>query len=364
MGVENSLPKLLRGALSGNARIIQSATLTIIRQLKVSNPSVADELAKILAYDGVGASVARSAGLDSAPLDNESRLELVNIEEFDEDMHPPIFGQNLHEQIERFFRERSKMEDLIAHGLRPSTNLLLVGPPGVGKTYLSQYISCRLHLPLVTLDLASVVSSYLGKTGQNIKRVFEYVRSNKAVLLLDEFDAVAKRRDDESDLGELKRIVNVLLKELENWPVDSLVIAATNHPELLDKAIWRRFDHVLEIGFPDSSARLNILRRAIGELIDEDILSVMAEVTENLSGADLTSLCDRIARRVIIDSENIVQASIVELKSSLPDAHKFNGIFIRSAKRTLGKKITQKDLADWLGITPATVSHHMKGESV
>ena len=142
------------------------------------------------------------------------------------------------------------------------------------------------------------------------------------------------------------------------------MIAATNHPELLDKAIWRRFDHVLEIGFPDSSARLNILRRAIGELIDEDILSVMAEVTENLSGADLTSLCDRIARRVIIDSENIVQASIVELKSSLPDAHKFNGIFIRSAKRTLGKKITQKDLADWLGITPATVSHHMKGESV
>ncbi len=362
MGVENSLPKLVRGALSGDTRIIHASTLTIIRQLKASHPTVAGELAKILAYDGVGASTIRSVGLDSAPRDNESHLELVNIEEFEEDMSPPIFGSELHEQIERFFRERSKMDELIAQGLRPSTNLLLVGPPGVGKTYLSQYMACRLHLPLVTLDLASVVSSYLGKTGQNIKRVFDYVRGNKAVLLLDEFDAVAKRRNDESDLGELKRIVNVLLKELENWPVDSLVIAATNHPELLDKAIWRRFDHVLEIGFPDSNARLQILRRAVGELVDADFLSIMAKVTENLSGADLTSLCDRIVRRVIIDSENIIQATISELRSSLPDTHRFNGVFIRSAKRTLGDKVVQKDLAKWLGITPATVSHHMKGE--
>lgn len=348
--------------MAGDVRVIHAITLSVIRQIKDTDPKIADELAAILAYSGVGASPIRSLGMESAPRDADSRLDLVKIEEFDENMPSPVLGQDQQEQISRFLLERTKIHELIANGLRPSTSLLLVGPPGVGKTFLSQYISSRLGLPLVTLDLATVISSYLGRTGQNIKIVFEYARANKAILLLDEFDAVAKRRDDESDLGELKRIVNVLLKELENWPIDSLVIGATNHPELLDKAIWRRFDHKIELTLPGPRERAKILDGSLGNAVDDDFKAVLAEVTENLSGADLTSFGERVRRRTIIENAYPIQAAVSELKAISSDIHKFNGLFCKAAKRALGSRIKQKDLAQWLDITPATVSHHLKGE--
>lgn len=190
------------------------------------------------------------------PRDNESRLNLVQLRE-PVLIEEPIFNQSVRTVIDNFLLEREKSDKLLAGGIEPSKSILVTGDPGVGKTYLAY----KLNLNLVVLDFAASISSYLGTAGKNIKMILDYARSQPLILFLDEFDAISKRRDDASDLGELKRIVKVLLKELEEWPPYSIVIAATNHPELLDKAIWRRFDIVLNIQKPDLKERIDILHR-------------------------------------------------------------------------------------------------------
>jgi len=136
-------------------------------------------------------------------------------------------------------------------GLHPSKSILFTGPPGVGKTLAAKWIARQLNRPLLVLDLAAVMSSFLGRTGNNIRYVLDYAKNTECVLLLDELDAIAKRRDDTSEIGELKRLVTVLLQEIDDWPPTGLLIAATNHPDLLDPAVWRRFEVVVEFGKPE-----------------------------------------------------------------------------------------------------------------
>jgi SpoVK/Ycf46/Vps4 family AAA+-type ATPase len=120
----------------------------------------------------------------------------------------------------------------------------------VGKTLAARWLADELKRPLLVLDLSSVMSSFLGRTGSNIRKVLDYAKSSPSVLLLDELDTVAKRRDDMAEVGELKRLVTVLLQEIDDWPAGSLLLAATNHAELLDPAVWRRFDVVVEFPLP------------------------------------------------------------------------------------------------------------------
>src|SRR5665213_3572636 len=137
-----------------------------------------------------------------------------------------------------------------ADGARAFANPLdhLYSPPGVGKTLAARWIARELHRPLLTLDLSAVMSSFLGRTGANVRHVLDYAKGVDCVLLLDELDSIAKRRDDASDVGELKRLVTVLLQEIDDWPSTGLLIAATNHSDLLDPAVWRRFE--MRVNFP------------------------------------------------------------------------------------------------------------------
>ena len=134
----------------------------------------------------------------------------------------------------------------------------------------------RLEVPLYTLDLATVMNSFLGKTGQNIRMVLNHAMSTRSVLLLDEFDAIAKRRDDDADIGELKRLVNVLLQAVDNWTGESLLVAATNHPDLLDPAVWRRFDLALTIATPDRAMMQHYLgERGLSESLVQSLLPLV-----------------------------------------------------------------------------------------
>lgn len=201
--------------------------------------------------------------------------------------------------LEDLLAERRGAALLKAHGLEPVRTLLLTGAPGVGKTMTAHYLAAELDLPLFSLDVATVVSSFLGRTGQNLRAALEYARSCPCVLLLDEFDAVAKRRDDPADVGELKRIVNVLLLELEQWPASGLLVAATNHPELLDRAIWRRFDRTLALPLPDRLTRKSLLSRtleACGRSADADVLDLCACALEGASPSDLVRQAHEAAR--------------------------------------------------------------------
>ncbi|WP_281869949.1 AAA family ATPase [Brevibacillus parabrevis] len=356
------IPQLIRASLENDMRTVESSSLTLIRKLKTDYPDIAEEIAKAISYHGVGAAVTRSVGIDPPPTDRDTFMSLARVEEPIAVEPKVVLSDEVSQLIERFIREREMAEKLLASGVKPPTSLLLYGPPGVGKTFLTSLLSHKLNLPLITLDLASSISSYLGKTGQNLKKVIDYARSTPSILFLDEFDAVAKRRDDPSDLGELKRIVNVLLKELEDWPSHSIVVAATNHADMLDKAIWRRFDRAIEMGLPNVSAREVLWEHYLNSYlatVDDGFIKVLAKVTEGCSAADISQLSERIIRQVIVDGSEPIEAIISQVKSVTDDS-KFNSLFAKAAKELLGNKVTQKTIASWLGISPSTLSHHLK----
>jgi len=169
------------------------------------------------------------------------------------DQHPtldvePIWEPPVSMALKQVVSERQRVDELAHKGLLPTRSLIFTGPPGVGKSLAARWIARELGRPLVTLDLSAVMSSFLGRTGANVRHVLDYAKGVDCVLLLDELDSIAKRRDDASDVGELKRLVTVLLQEIDDWPSTGLLIAATNHSDLLDPAVWRRFE--LRVAFP------------------------------------------------------------------------------------------------------------------
>lgn len=362
MNLYNQLPALIRASLEGDKRTVELAATNIMRKLKKENPRIGEEIADIIVNYNAGAPMTRSLGVDSPPVDKDSFNSLVSISEptmFDEEI---ILDSNIEEGIQRFFKERELSKKLLINGIKPPNSLLLHGAPGVGKTMLSKYIASKLSLPLITLDLSSSISSYLGKTGQNLKKVLDYGKDNPSVLFLDEFDAVAKRRDDPTDLGELKRIVNVLLKELEEWPNHSIIIGATNHPEFLDSAIWRRFDLKIEIPLPKEDQRYKLWSSNFNNeivQISEPIIKAISMAVDKISPSDINQISEKVLRRVIVDDVNPVETLIKELKDFYDgDMGNFNKQMILVLKES-NKKLSQAKIAEIMGISPSTVNHHL-----
>ncbi len=358
MRLETYFPKLIRAALESDRRSIESISLSILRKLKKEYPDISNEIAQILSYAGVGANVYRTVG-SPVPKDNDSRLDLVQLRE-PILIEEPIFNQSVRIVIDNFLLEREKSDKLLADGIEPSKSMLVTGDPGVGKTYLAKYLAYKLNLNLVVLDLAASISSYLGTTGKNIKMILDYARSQPLILFLDEFDAISKRRDDASDLGELKRIVNVLLKELEEWPPYSIVIAATNHPELLDKAIWRRFDIVLNIQKPDLKERIDILHRySEGVFPNAKFLQLIAELMSEATPAELQKLMERVRRKSILTTENPMNIAVDEMINFIDLDLRENAVkFTKLANNLLD--LSYRKIASLIGKSASTVHNYLK----
>jgi SpoVK/Ycf46/Vps4 family AAA+-type ATPase len=188
------------------------------------------------------------------------------------------------------------------------------------------------------------------------------------LLLLDEFDAIAKRRDDATEIGELKRIVNVLLKELEEWPLQSVLVAATNHPELLDRAIARRFDLVLDLPLPRETERAEILKRAarrFGDSISEPMLRALACALEGASGSDLDSLMNAAVRHHLATGDDIVRSVAEEFRMRLGERlnRQKVGDLLRSMQASVNGSFTVRELAELFGKSASTIQHHLKKEA-
>lgn len=261
-------------------------------------------------------SFARSKQLEDLPIpvDMDSRLELLR-----KDLHPFvesnfIWPEPVQSELLVTLSERDKTEELLEQGLNPTKSMLFVGQPGVGKTVAAKWLASKLRRPLLTLDLSAVMSSYLGRTGGNIRVVLDYARNFSCVLLLDEFDAIAKRRDDSGEIGELKRLVTVLLQEIDSWPSQGLLIAATNHPELLDPAVWRRFDRVIE--FPNPG--VNEIKNLIVGLLGEAFCSINTGLIDSLIGVNLGQSFSEITRIINLKRKESLVSSL-DLKKLLED---------------------------------------------
>ncbi|WP_439901430.1 AAA family ATPase [Microbacterium azadirachtae] len=282
----DELVQLVRLAAAGHAYGSHAFLRRIARKYRADLPTVSQAIVDALRNGPLRS--ASEGTVVGQPTDVDTRLPLVREEDPVILATEPILPSEIASALQQIVDEHQQSSRLLAAGLAPTRTALFVGAPGVGKTLAARWISRELGLPLLVLDLSAVMSSFLGKTGTNLRRVLDYARSTRAVLLLDELDAVAKRRDDQTEIGELKRLVTVLLQEIDSWPEGSLLLAATNHSELLDPAVWRRFEVTLEFPLPDTAA----IARAAHELFDPEVLSdTDAELIGHLyRGASISNL--------------------------------------------------------------------------
>lgn len=318
--IEVDFVQLARLALAGRGQDVALYLRRATRRYRETRPDVADTLIELLRHTPLRSSILKSATAApiGGPVDTTSRLHLVRQELSPELPVEPVFAPSVEAALHQLIEERQSAERLLAAGLEPTSKALLVGPPGVGKTLAARYIARTLELPLFILDLSAVMSSFLGRTGVNLRHVLDFARSQPCVLLLDELDAVAKRRDDATEIGELKRLVTVLLQEIDDWRSDGLLLAATNHPDLLDPAVWRRFDIKIEFPLPDASA----IQKAVPRFLDDatvapDILTVLMSAFEGLSFSDIERSLMKARRVAALDSQTLEDALLGVVQSHL-----------------------------------------------
>ena len=252
------------------------------------------------------------------PVDTESRMDIVEVSMPQIEMDQIILNKYSQDSIRNFVDSYNQRDRLIKSGLEISNTLLLYGPPGCGKTTIAQYISSVTGLPLVTARLDGMVSSLLGSTAKNIRKIFDYASKRSCILFLDEFDVIAKLRDDKNELGELKRVVNSLIQNIDAFSSDSILIAATNHHELLDPAIWRRFTTIVTLNKPQTDEITALLQNLLLDkdnnfLDNEKKLALISGALEGMSHSDIKTVTTNALREVILsDRESLSSCDLLK----------------------------------------------------
>jgi SpoVK/Ycf46/Vps4 family AAA+-type ATPase len=237
-----------------------------------------------------------------------------------------ILPDGLRSRLHRVLGEQRQQASLREHGLVPRRKLLLVGPPGSGKTMTASALAGELHLPLFTIVLDGLITKFMGETAAKLRLVFDAMQATRGVYFFDEFDAIGARRGERQDVGEIRRVLNSFLQFLEQDDSHSLIIAATNHPELLDRALFRRFDDVIEYAVPEPPIIEALLRARLDRFDTRGLAWKEAiSLAERLSQAEITRAADDAAKAIIlrggkrITSEALIDALTERRQASLSE---------------------------------------------
>ena len=294
---------------------LMAAESIIAEELAANRHGLATELQQALKSFRASAPIPEAASLRVLPRDRRTGEDLFNIRTSAVDESCIVLPERPRPALDRFLLEHRNTLLLENHGLAPKRKLLFWGPPGCGKTHTAHFLAHALGLPIATVRLHALISSFLGDTASNLQRLFDLASSRPMVLLLDEADAIGKNRDDRHDVGELKRVVNSLLQAIDGFSTRSIVIAATNHQHILDPALWRRFDDVVEFPLPTPSDRAEYLKLLLNGAEVTGSFRELVRSTAHLSFDDIRRFTVETLKTMLLDGRT--NLSVTDLRREL-----------------------------------------------
>lgn len=308
------LRQLIKSGMQGDEASFRVASEAVIQEEREKNHHLlANDLERLLYGDQLKAATGRRShyALTAAPVSKDSGLPLLEERPVVREEKDIILAATAQASLDDILVEHNRQDVLRSYGLKPAQKLLFCGPPGCGKTLAAEVIASTLSLPFVLIRLDSVISSFLGETAANLRKVFDYISAQPVVALFDEFDALTKDRGDSADHGELKRSVNAVLQMMDGYRGESILIATTNYESLLDKAVWRRFDEVVRFAPPDEEQikRLLFLKLSgVRRNLDIDDAHV-ASLFKGMSHADIERVLRRAVKDMILSGREFLEQS-------------------------------------------------------
>ncbi len=324
--MQTEVLRIIEGGLMNDRRKILTYSTKLADRLEQEGEKALSKCIRQALTDGIPQNAAVADAMRMIPLDQDSRLQIVEVVPSNSERHQVVLAPDVDKQISYFIDMVNHGAELELAGVNVRKTMLLYGNPGCGKTSIAHYISEQTGLPLVVARLDGIVSSLLGSTAKNIRKIFDYANSVPCILFLDEFDAIAKARNDQHELGELKRVINSLLQNIDAMPTDKVLIAATNHSEMLDDAIWRRFVQTVEVGLPGQEElmeMIDIFSNPFRSELTDDVNKkrVFAKMAEGISPSDL---------KTVFDKAKVM--SVLQKKTSIPIEPLLNGVYNLNAK--------------------------------
>jgi|TARA_R100001143_G_scaffold63517_1_gene71314 SpoVK/Ycf46/Vps4 family AAA+-type ATPase len=235
-----------------------------------------------------------------------------------------VLDESTHQRLARIISEQRNFEKIRAHGLSPRRKLLLVGPPGTGKTMTASALAGELGIPLYVVRFDSLITKFMGETAAKLRQIFDAIRDTRGIYFFDEFDAIGSQRGMANDVGEIRRVLNSFLQMIEQDQSNSLIIAATNHPEILDYALFRRFDDVIEYGLPSQDQIKAVLKSRLANFSKSiKRWDSLCKVADGLSYAELARATDDTIKDAIIHDRTNV--AIDDVAKNLEERKAFHG---------------------------------------
>ncbi|RQU31304.1 ATP-binding protein [Burkholderia cenocepacia] len=324
---------LLSSHIDGDEDQVLSIALQIAAQeARQGRPEDADKLKRLVQK-------ARDQRRTSQPAGGQTPIPLARprgeLQGLVESVYPKttlssmVLSGNVAKRLTRVVREQQERATLLEYGQIPLTHMLLVGPPGTGKTMTASALAGELRLPLFTVRLEALFSRFFGETASKLRLLFDQIAQTRGVYLLDEFDAIGARRGDPNDVGEIRRVLNSVLAFMEEPnSTNSLVLAATNHVEILDEALARRFDEVIEYTLPDSASAREIVERRLGKFKPTSkTWTTLSNSLEGLSQGELVRAADAVVKHAILEGASKVSPD--SLREALENRKALKGKFRR-----------------------------------